>query len=106
VLSLWYRENLGINLVPENYEQTPWQQQAGPTVFAPFPTNTDYFGNPDRQWMINFRVSDLDAMVEQLSAKGVAVEIDPNTYPSGRFARTHDPEGHAIELWQPTGRDA
>jgi glyoxylase I family protein len=57
VLSLWYPENLGINLVPENYEQTSWQQQAGPTVFAPFPANTEYFGNPERQCMIDFRVT-------------------------------------------------
>jgi hypothetical protein len=54
--ALWYREHLGINLVPENYEQSPWQQQAGPTAFAPFPENTPYFGKPEQQWMINFRV--------------------------------------------------
>jgi len=57
VLSLWYRQYLGIDLVPEGYGQPTWQQQAGPTVFAPFPENTTYFGNADRQWMLNFRVS-------------------------------------------------
>ncbi len=64
---------------------------------------TDYFGKDDRVWMVNFRVRDLDAMASQLSAAGSAVEIDPKEYPNGRFARTHDPEGNPIELWEPAG---
>ncbi len=104
-LAQWYREHLGVDLVPDNYDQPGWQQQAGPTGFAPFPEDTAYFGNPDKQWMINFRVTDLDAMIAQLKTAGVPVEIDPEPYPNGRFARTHDPEGNPIELWQPAGRD-
>ena len=104
-LAFWYREHLGINLVPENYEQSPWQQQAGPTAW-PFPEDTDHFGDRQRQWMINFRVANLDAMVEQLRAAGSSVEFDANNpYPNGRFARTHDPEGNPVELWEPAGRD-
>jgi predicted enzyme related to lactoylglutathione lyase len=56
--------------------------------------------------MVNFRVRSLDAMVAQLRAAGIAVAIDPEPYPNGRFARLHDPEGNPIELWQPEGRDA
>lgn len=55
--------------------------------------------------MVNFRVVNLDAMVAQLRAAGVSVEIDPEPYPNGRFARLHDPEGNPIELWEPAGRD-
>jgi glyoxylase I family protein len=44
--------------------------------------------------------------VAQLRAAGIAVAIDPEPYPNGRFARLHDPEGNPIELWQPEGRDA
>ena len=51
--------------------------------------------------MVNFRVRDVDAMAEQLRAKGAEVTVDPETYPNGRFARTHDPDGNAIELWEP-----
>ena len=95
--------------MPENYDDPAWQQQAGPTAFAPFPEDTTYFGDPDKhpakhpvqQWMINFRVANLDAMVAQLRAAGISVEIDPEPYPNGRFARLHDPEGNPIELWQP-----
>lgn len=100
-LGRWYQENLGIALVPSDYGQKPWFQEAGPTVFAPFPKDTDYFGNKDQAWMINFRVKDLDAMVTQLRASGIAVTVDPETYPNGRFARLHDPEGNPIELWEP-----
>jgi hypothetical protein len=56
--------------------------------------------------MINFRVRDLVAMVTQLRAAGVEVTVDPETYPNGRFARVHDPEGNPVELWEPQGRDA
>jgi len=101
VLSQWYRDHLGVDPVPNDYGQPPWMQQAGPTVFASFSEDTDYFGNPAIQWMVNFRVSDLDAMAAQLRAAGIDVAIDPETYPNGRFARLHDPEGHPIELWEP-----
>jgi glyoxylase I family protein len=104
-LSEWYRDHLGIDPVPDNYEMHPWRQQAGPTVLAPFPENTTYFGDGGRQWMINFRVAHLDAMVTQLIGAGISVEVDPQHYPNGRFARLYDPEGNAIELWEPAGYD-
>jgi predicted enzyme related to lactoylglutathione lyase len=52
---------------------------------------------------LNFRVSDLDAMVSQLRAAGVEVEADPEVYPNGRFASLRDPEGNPLQLWQPGG---
>lgn len=100
-LAKWYEETLGIGLVPTSYDELPWQQEAGPTVFAPFPMDTDYFRNEDQMWMINFRVKNLDAMVVQLREAGIEIEVDPEEYPNGRFARLHDPEGNPIELWQP-----
>ena len=51
--------------------------------------------------MINFRVDDLDAMVEQLRAAGETVDVDPERYPNGRFAGLRDPDGNGIQLWQP-----
>jgi predicted enzyme related to lactoylglutathione lyase len=53
--------------------------------------------------MVNFRVRDLAAMVAQLRASGIAVKVDPESYPNGRFARLTDPEGNPIELWEPRG---
>ncbi len=105
-LGQWYQEHLGVTLTPSSYEELPWQQEAGPSGISPFPEMTDYFGDPKRAWMVNFWVQDLDAMTAQLRAAGVAVDIDPQEYPNGRFARLRDPEGNPIELWQPAGRDA
>jgi predicted enzyme related to lactoylglutathione lyase len=70
-------------------------------VFQPFPANTTYFGSADRSFMLNFRVKNLDAMVAQLRRAGITVDVDPKTYPNGRFARLSDPEGNPIQLWQP-----
>ena len=100
-LAQWYQNQLGVALVPQDYDTQPWTQEAGPTVFAPFSANSTYFGNPDKRWMINFRVTDLDAMVAQLRAAGNAVEVDAELYPNGRFARLTDPEGNPIQLWEP-----
>jgi predicted enzyme related to lactoylglutathione lyase len=100
-LAEWYERHLGVNRTPASYTQEPWRQDAGPSVFAPFPKDTKYFGADDRQWMINFRVRDLDAMVAQLRRAGVEVEVDPQAYPNGRFARLKDPEGNPIQLWEP-----
>jgi hypothetical protein len=100
-LAQWYQLHLGVDPVPSSYNESPWQQAAGPTAFAPFPTNTDYFGAPEQAFMVNFRVKNLDAMVAQLKEAGIAVKVDAETYPNGRFARLHDPDGNPIELWEP-----
>ena len=105
-LGRWYQEHLGIAPTPSNYEEMPWRQEAGPTVFSPFPEATDYFGDAKQAWMVNFRVRNLDAMAAQLRRAGIAIEVDSQQYPNGRFARLHDPEGNPIELWEPTGQDA
>ncbi|ATG42878.1 Lactoylglutathione lyase [Phaeobacter piscinae] len=102
-LSRWYNDHLGIDPVGG----TPWMQGGGYTVFAPFAEDTDYFGDSSKQWMINFRVTDLAAMIAQLQAADISVETRPEWDGEiGYFARLHDPEGNPIELWQPIGRAA
>jgi len=105
-LGLWYQQHLGISLIPTSSGESPWQQEAGPTAFAPFKETTGYFGDTTKVWMLNFRVRDLDKMAAQLQAAGIEVKMDPQSYPNGRFARVHDPEGNPIELWQPAGPNA
>ena len=100
-LASWYQQHLGVSLTPTSYGEPVWEQEAGPTVFAPFPETSKYFGDANKVWMVNFRVRDLDKMAAQLQAAGIAVKIAPQSYPNGRFARLHDPEGNPIELWQP-----
>lgn len=105
-LTAWYRDKLVVGAGCASGEEDPsewyWQAQGGETVFAPFRHDTDYFA-ADKQFMINLRVLGLDALVARLEAQGIAAERraewdDPAT---GRFARIHDPEGNAIELWEP-----
>jgi predicted enzyme related to lactoylglutathione lyase len=100
-LAKWYSDNLGL---PSN--GSPWRQEAGSSAFQPFPEKTTYFGNDTKQWMMNFRVRNLDKMAAQLRAAGIAVDVDQKSYPYGRFAHLHDPEGNPIELWEPQERDA
>jgi predicted enzyme related to lactoylglutathione lyase len=102
-LAQWYQANLGINVYPVSEES--WIQEAGPTVFAPFDADTDYFGRPDQQAMVNFRVSDLDAMLAQLSAAGAVISTEIQEAPYGRFGWATDPEGNRFELWQPSDDD-
>src|ERR1700741_3549038 len=92
-LGLWYQQHLGVSVIPTSSEDSAWQQEAGPTAFAPFKETSDYFGDPQKVWMMNFRVGNLDKMAPQLQAGGIAVKIDPHSPPYGRFARLHDPEG-------------
>ncbi|MBV8170822.1 MAG: VOC family protein [Candidatus Eremiobacteraeota bacterium] len=100
-LSHWYEQHLGVSPVPQDGEGGAWQQEGGPTAFAPFARDTEYFGRLSQEWMLNFRVRDLDAMVAQLRAAGIVVDFDATPTPIGRFARLADPEGNPIELWEP-----
>src|ERR1700749_3131202 len=97
-LGAWYRDCLGLDAD----EHGLWQPGAGPTVFAAFESETDYFGSRAQQTMLNFRVGDLDAMLAQLRGKGVEVGQDVQAMEGvGRFAWIADPEGKRVELWQP-----
>lgn len=106
-LNTWYREHLGVGAgcVADGTgdpDEWTWKTQGGPMVFAPFKADTDYFA-ADKQFMINFRVSDIDGLIASLKAANIDVITKPEwDDPSvGRFARIHDPEGNAIELWEP-----
>ncbi|WP_238366992.1 VOC family protein [Mesobacterium pallidum] len=96
-LAAWYATHLGVGGDPV------WPQEAGPTVFAPFKADTDYW--PERtQWMLNLRVTGLDDLLARLAAAGIEAETRPEEWDHpevGRFARIHDPEGNPIELWEP-----
>lgn len=101
MLTKWYADHLGIATVPMSKDDQPWRQEAGTCAFQPFPEKTKYFGDMSKQWMLNFRVRSMDRMVAQLQAAGITVEVDPKTYPNGKFASLHDPEGNPIQLWEP-----
>ena len=100
-LARWYEVNLGINPVPTTYEGTVWAQEAGATVFAPFPDSVEGAPLGPAGWGINFRVASLEAIVTQLRGNDVEVAVDDEVYPNGRFAQLSDPEGNAVQLWEP-----
>lgn len=75
-LAEWSFTHLGISLVTMDDDELPWWQETGPSGIAPFPETTEYLGDPTKTWMVNFRVSRLDAMVQQPRAAGISVEVD------------------------------
>lgn len=107
-LAAWYKEHLGVGNgcgTDEKGEPNDWlyYQTPGPMVFQPFKAATDYFA-ADKAFMFNFRVSDMDGLLAELRNKDIEVIVKDewNSMPElGKFARIHDPEGNAIELWEP-----
>ncbi len=85
-LGLWYQQHLGISLMPSSEGDPVWEQEAGPTAFAPFPETSKYFGDAQKVWMLNFRVRDLDKMAAQLRAAGIDRNRDQDLP-----ARSHRP---------------
>jgi predicted enzyme related to lactoylglutathione lyase len=95
----WYGEQLGIEL--EDFGTIFTAAAGDQTVWAPFPADTDYFGDREQQLMVNYRVRDLDAMLAQLRAAGAEVDERVEEHEYGRFGWATDPEGNRFELWQP-----
>ena len=110
-LSAWYDRHLGVGPGHDGSGVKSdgdwfWRVKAGPVVFAPFKAATDYWP-AEKAFMLNFRVSGLDALLASLRAAGVGVETraEWDTPETGRFARVHDPEGNPIELSEPPSAD-
>lgn len=99
-LMAWYAANLGI--ADEGGSLAfDGPGSMGMTVFAHFAADTGYFGDGPQQFMVNFRVDDLDGLVAQLAAAGVRIDPKREDQAYGRFAWIWDPEGNRVELWQP-----
>ena len=102
----WYREHLGIP-VPEGetYFDFQWRgadtdKIPGRTAWAVFPKDTDYFGSSSQTFMLNFRVANMDRLLDQLRRANIPI-IKTEDHDYGRFAWINDPEGNRIELWEP-----
>ncbi len=101
-LAAWYRDVLGVAVEDWGGAALRYDAPGHPSVavWSPFAADTKYFAPSTREFMINFAVDDLDAVIAQLEAKGVKVLGRDDSDPSGRFAWILDPEGTKIELWQ------
>ena len=101
----WYEQHLGIQRKAEGVT-FPWRdadnpEKEGLTAWAIFKRDSTYFDPSRAQAMINYRVDNLDAVLEALQAEGVEIDPKREDYDFGRFAWIFDPEGNKIELWEP-----
>lgn len=99
----WYKMHLGIDTNAYGW-MFKWEDDKLPapmTQLGVFEEDTDYFDPSGNAWMINFRVEDLDGLLEVLRSEGVKVIGEPQEYDYGKFGWIQDPEGNKIELWQP-----
>lgn len=105
-LAAWYDKHLGTSFGENFYINFKWVDESdqaipGNTVFSFFKQDSKYFDPSNSPFMINFRVNDLEALIEELKKAGVemAGEIIKEDY--GKFGWIMDPEGNKIELWEP-----
>ena len=97
----WYREHLGIEPEPD-HPCAEFRASGGEAlVWAPFAEDTTYFGERGQELMVNYRVDDLEGMLEQLRSAGVEVDDRVEHLPNGTFGWAVDGDGRRIELWQP-----
>jgi len=103
----WYVKNLGLP-VGDHGTVFTWHPLDDPdkeaqTVWNPVAKDTKYFEPSKRDFMINYRVENLEALVEELKSAGVTIVDDIASYDYGKFVHILDPEGNNIELWEPAG---
>ena len=102
----WYKTHLGFNTT--DYGTTfEWREDSdstkkGSTQWSPFAETTKYFEPSTKDFMINYRVADLEALVEELKKEGVTIVDKIESYDYGKFVHIMDVEGNKIELWEPT----
>jgi predicted enzyme related to lactoylglutathione lyase len=103
----WYQKHLGLDTNPygatfEWYEGTDSTKKAQ-TQWAPFAETTKYFDPSAKDFMINYRVENLEALVEELKKEGVTIVDKMETVEYGKFIHILDAEGNKVELWEPIG---
>jgi catechol 2,3-dioxygenase-like lactoylglutathione lyase family enzyme len=109
----WYEKHLGIQRDPHGQGASfPWRELHGAdgteprpeglTAWSIFPATTKYFGASKASFMVNYRVDNLDALLEDLKKSGIEIDPRREDYDYGRFAWITDPDGNRIELWELT----
>ena len=101
----WYHKNLGLNTNPYGGATFEWYEGAdstkkGQTQWQPFPETTKYFEPSTKDFMINYRVENLEALVEELKKEGVTIVDKIESYDYGKFVHILDAEGNKVELWE------
>ena len=101
----WYNKHLGIEAgaygATFEWYQQPDSTVKGVTTWNPFKETTTYFEPSKKDFMVNYRVDDLEGMVEAMKKDGVTICDSIETVEYGKFVHIMDPEGNKIELWEP-----
>ncbi len=102
----WYRKHLSLDIQDWGGTTFQWHEPEKPevngvTVWTIFPSSTDYFEPSAAPFMVNYRVSDLTALLDVLRAEGCSVDDRTEASEFGKFGWVMDPEGNRIELWEP-----
>jgi predicted enzyme related to lactoylglutathione lyase len=101
----WYAKNLGLNNGDHGtcfeWRQADDKAKKGFTVWSLFPCDTQYFEPSKKDFMINYRVVNIEKLVDQLKKDGVTLIDEIRPYEYGKFVHILDPEGNSIELWEP-----
>lgn len=101
----WYKTHLGIDAgqygASFEWRQADAPDKSGSTQWTTFPDTTNYFEPSKKEFMINYRVENLDALAEELKKAGVTILDNIETYDYGKFLHILDAEGNKIELWEP-----
>ena len=105
----WYHTHLGLetDAYGSNFE---WRQADNPekkgfTLWAPFKESTEYFQPSQKDFMINFRVENLDALLAELKKEGIEQVGETQSFEYGKFAHILDLEGNKVELWEPVDEE-
>lgn len=108
-LAAWYRDHLGLELEDWGGAVLKWPQDTaddgGLTVWHVAKADTEWFAPSQASFMINYRVDDLDGLLEALRQAEVQVVGGPEAHENGRFAWILDPAGNKLELWEPRAWD-
>lgn len=103
----WYKDHLGLNTddwgATFNWRHDDDPDKKGSTQWSTFSNDTKYFDPSEKQFMINYRVDDLVALVDQLKAEGVTIVDEIEIVEYGKFVHILNIEGNKIELWEPIG---
>ena len=108
-LAAWYQKNLGLSLESWGGAILEWSNDkagdGGQTVWSTADHDSKWFSPSDAFFMINYRVDNLDEMLEQLKANGVEIVKGPESDFNGKFAWIMDPDNNKVELWEPMASD-
>ena len=101
----WYEKNLGLKMneygAMFEFRSTDEPDKNGYLQWSLFKEDTKYFHPSKKEFMVNYRVADLESLLEELEAAGVEIVDTIETYEYGKFLHIMDPEGNKIELWEP-----